>query len=415
MKFTINVVLLFFLSAFTFGQNDFTVALEKANSLYDSKEYEVAKSWYQIAAEKGSADANFYLAYRYKNPIEKTKSYYITAARLGHAEALDKALDLLFFRARGLVSVDAKLALELYKEVKEMYPSINFYAEDDQVETLEIAASIPDLDAKAFIDKYKLSEDENFESIYYIWELAEAASRGERFENSSSELVMQLIIRGGIVPWEIYGAIQDYYSLMNTSDSLVEFRICDYVTSGMGLAYCAQKKEVEEQKIAKSKIEQLKVSLGLKNDLLDSAYIATMRFLDAKVWNEEGHGGSGYRAWGQSSLSDQRDSYFEFLSSARYGLLQDSVKPLSENDKQLNIKYKEIRSELKENPIYSNWFTIDSEGFRKTQRLWLKFRDANTALLIAITDETNKDFWYNYFTIERLEQFESLKERISWE
>lgn len=226
---------------------------------------------------------------------------------------------------------------------------------------------------------------------------------------------MQLIVRGGFVPAEIQGAIQDYYAMTNASDSLVEFRVCDYVTSGMGLTYCAQKWEVEQDISTANEIEELKTSFGLRNSLLDTAYSATMSFLDSKVWNEEGHDGSGYALWAQSSLSEQSIKYIDFMTGITEGVLPSVSKSLQENDRRLNVMYKQIISDLEANPIHSNRFTIDAKGIRKTQRLWLNYRDANTALLVAVSNQKDSDFWSNYFTIERLEQFASLKERISWE
>ena len=183
----------------------------------------------------------------------------------------------------------------------------------------------------------------------------------------------------------------------------------------MGLTYCAQKWEVEEQERLADEIQKLKVFFGLKNSLLDSAYMATMRFLDAKVWNEEGHDGSGYAMWAQSSLSEQREEYLVFLSELRDNHLPSVANSFKVNDKRLNVNYKNIMNELKLNPIYRNMYTIDAEGFRETQRLWISYRDRNTALLIAISNRKYEDFWNNYFTVKRLEEFETLEERISWE
>lgn len=415
MGIRITIAILTLCSTLGVGQSNFSISLEKANTLYDAKQYDEARVWYEKAAEEGSADANFYLAYRYTHPEEVTKNYYVKAAKLGHSEALSHALEYMFFRTSDLVFVDPIEALNLYRQVKALHPTISFFNEVEALKTLEIAASIPKFDGAAFIEKYNLEADDDFNSGYYIWELAAAASRGERFENPSSELVMQLIVRGGFVPGEVEGAIQDYYAAMNASDTLVEFRVCDYVTSGMGLTYCAQKWEVEEQERLADEIQKLKVFFGLKNSLLDSAYMATMRFLDAKVWNEEGHDGSGYAMWAQSSLSEQREEYLVFLSELRDNHLPSVANSFKVNDKRLNVNYKNIMNELKRNPIYRNRYTIDAEGFRETQRLWISYRDRNTALLIAISNRKDEDFWNNYFTVKRLEEFETLEERISRE
>ena len=63
MKITLFILSVFLtLSLFGFGQSEFSYDLEKANDLYDSNKTDEARQWYEIAAEKGSADANFYLA-----------------------------------------------------------------------------------------------------------------------------------------------------------------------------------------------------------------------------------------------------------------------------------------------------------------------------------------------------------------
>ena len=99
MKIALLILSVFLtVSLFGFGQSEFAYDLKKANDLYDSKKREEARQWYEIAAEKGSADANFYLAYRYVNSDEKTKKYFAKAALLGHPKALDYALDYMFFR-----------------------------------------------------------------------------------------------------------------------------------------------------------------------------------------------------------------------------------------------------------------------------------------------------------------------------
>ena len=416
MKISIFILSVFLtVSHLGFSQSEFAYDLNIANDLYDSNKTEEARQWYEMAAEKGSADANFYLAYRYVNSDEKTKNYFAKAAILGHPKALEYALDYMFFRASDLVNVNPIEALGLYRRVKSSHPEITIYNEESTVKTLEIAASIPWFDAEEFIEKYNLKADEGYGSGYYIWELAATASRDERFESPSSELVMQLIIRGGFVPAEVEGAIQDYYSRMIRTEGLVEFNVCDYVTSGIGMGYCARKSEEEEQKRILGKIEELKDSYGLKNSLLDTAYIAAMRFLDSKVWNEEGHDGSGYMAWAQSSLSEQRESYLEFLSDINSVTIPAVSGSLKHNDSLLNIIYNELFRSLEKDPINGFRFTIDAEGFRETQRFWLNYRDTNTELLMLVSIKNDKEFWDNYFTKQRLEQFEQLKERIRLE
>ena len=68
MGIRITIAILTLCSTLGVGQNNFSISLEKANTLYDAKQYDEARVWYEKAAEEGSADANFYLAYRYTHP-----------------------------------------------------------------------------------------------------------------------------------------------------------------------------------------------------------------------------------------------------------------------------------------------------------------------------------------------------------
>ena len=65
---------------------------------------------------------------------------------------------------------------------------------------------------------------------------------------------------------------------------------------------------------------------------------------------------------------------------------------------------------LKSSPIQGMRFTVSDERLRHVQRLWLPYRNLNTELFILLSNQKNKTFWYNFFTVERLKDFKSIKQ-----
>jgi hypothetical protein len=394
---------------------DFKQDLEKANSLFKENKTEEAKVYYEKAAAKGSADAHFALAYSYVVTKDVAIYHYSEAAKKGHQEALQYALESLFYRGNDLLLTNPKAALDLYKQAKIANPNIKVYDEEEVIKTLEMAASVPLLDSKQLIEKYNLRNDKGFgNDEYYIWELAETASRGQRFENPTNLLVLQLIVLGGSVPAELNAAFNVYYQLWRANSPLVEFNLCNFVTSGYGMGYCTSRVEKKENDSFDREIDSLKTVLNLQDiSLLQNGYRDAVLFFDKKVWGEEGHDGSAYAAMGISSLLEHKRKYFETINGIIKGELPQVENTLAENDALLNEQYSKIITQLKQSPVKGMNMSITDASFREVQIQWLKYRDSNTTLFIEISQEKNPDYWNNFFTCERLKDYKNLEEIIS--
>ena len=380
---------------------------EKANALYEAKKYDSAKVFYQKAANKNHAESHFKLAYSYPVTYEENIYHYSQAAILGHEKALENLIDDHFFRTNNLKTSNVQKIYKVYKKAQELNPSIKSF------ELLELAAKIPELDGKKFIEKYNLSNDDNFNHFYYIWELAEAASRGERFENITPLLVLQLIIKGSFVPAEGEYAISEYLKFWE-KDTLVPFDLCEYITSGIGINYCSTKAANKEEKKYEKLISKFKEEVDLSQDqLINNAFKETLTYIDIKAWNEECHDGSGYVAWTNGSIYDQKNNYLKFIKQLFKGQYIDSLKgTIFENDSILNVKYQMISKELKEKPINGMKFYFTFEKFRDVQRKWITYRDVNARFFSELSPRYNKDYWINYLTNQRVNDFNNLIELI---
>ena len=381
---------------------------EKAKSLYEAKKYDSAKVFYQKAANKDHAESHFTLAYNYPVTQEENLYHYSQAAMLGHEKALGNLIDNHFYRTNNLFSSNVKQIHDVYKKAQELNPSI------EDFELLELASKVPELNGKEFMEKYDLSNDDNFNHCYYIWELAEAASRGEKFENPTPLLVLQLIIKGSFVPAEGQYAISDYLNYWQ-QDTLVPFDLCQYITSGIGINYCSTKAANEEEKEYQKLISNFKETVKLSDDqLINNAFKETLTYIDIKAWNEECHDGSGYVAWTNGSIYDQKHQYLEFINQLYEGKYVDSLKgTIAENDSLLNVKYQIISKGLKEKPVTGMRFHFTFENFRDVQRKWIIYRDVNAKFFSELSPNYSNEYWLNYLTAVRVQDFDNLVELVN--
>ena len=226
-------------SAESFGQ-EYEEYLLEANKIYESGDKEAARRLYLKAANKGSAEAHFEIAYKYIVTSEESIYHLSEAAKKGHGRALGYALEKLLFRANSLRQADPQGALSLYYQAKKANPNINIYDEANKLKIMKMCAEPKEFDVEKFMKEYGVEDEDGEYPFYDVWELAEEASRGGRFGEPDPELVFNLVIRGSWVPAEMKYAVEEFYNYWK-SDIVKEFDVCDYITSRGGISYCASK------------------------------------------------------------------------------------------------------------------------------------------------------------------------------
>lgn len=381
-----------------------TELVQKANALYNQNKKQEAKALYEKAALENNADAHFYLAYRYVLPEEPSFSHYEKAAIQGHGEAMKNFLEVIFFRQSDLFKSDPFRALSVYEKGKKANPAMKFYDEAGRFRAIKQAVEAGHFDANAFVKKYQIDTSHMHDS-YSVWEIAENASKRKgRFADVDNKLVLQLISRGGWVPAELIIAIDTAYKAWKGKQDF-EFNICNYVTSGSGMGYCARRGAADNEVQINTRLTQL--TTALKNgsgQYLKPAYKATVEFLEAKVWNEELHGGSGYAAWATESLVKQKKEFVQLIENVNSGKLPEDMTRMKDNDARLNSMYKEVLVELRKKPLTDFNAEVNADGLRKTQRLWIPYRDAIVALLCTMNPDIVKQQWVNWVTEQRIKE-----------
>lgn len=404
----ISLLILVTLCATSFAQG-YGELLIKADKTYESGDKETAKKLYLEAANLGSAEAHFALAYKYNLTDEENLHHYLEAARMGHSEALGYALDLLLFEAGSLKTANPQKALALYYEAKKANPHLKLYDEENKLKIMKMCVEPKGFDVENFMNKYGIEVDED---RYGVWELAEEASRGGRFGKPDPELVFNLVMRGGLVPAEFESAVEETYN--NWKNGVVKpFNFCDYVTSGIGQALCASRENDDDEVKRDSKLKKLKAKLrGDASQLLDKAYSAMAEFIEAKAENEEGHGGTGRAAWVLESTMEQMNEYLELIEKTIGGFKPSPAYSLEIADQKLNNKYRELMEKTKKVAAGQIYWFATADNIRSVQRLWINYRDASAKLLSRIEPSVKENIWRSWFTERRIENLDSINQMI---
>lgn len=389
------------------SSNDADQALQKANILYESGDKEQARKLYIIAANNGSAEAHFLLAFQYRVNIEDAIYHYSEAAKQGHQQALGSALDYLFFQANSLELANPQGALALYEQAKKANPSLELFYEERKIRVLKMSVEAGEFDGKKFIEQYNIKVD-NDNNRYSIWEIAEEASRGGRFGPPDPKLLLQIVARGGAAPAELMLAIKTCYE--NWQNNVVkEFDICDYITSGIGASFCARRGGKFTEGQLSNRLEKLSYKLKKKERLLlNKAYKAACDFFNLKAGNEEGHGGTLIGAFIIGSRVKQKQDYIKLVEKVRGNFKPKLRDTCFKTDQKLNDTYQRIIKTGTENKQISSSDSPTPEEIRQVQRSWLIYRDASARLFSAINPLFTLEEWGCWLTEIRESQLNSI-------
>jgi len=399
------ITFVFFIFILAGCSGDYTQDLKQADQMYEAGNRDAAKSLYLKAAKKGSPEAHFAIAYKYNVTPEESIYHFSEAAKRGHAEALDYALDALLFRANSLERANPKKALEIYKQAKKVNPKIKLYDEEVKLKTIQMSIEPGPFDWKAFCKKYNVAPH-NDEAMYHVWVIAEEASKGGRFGKPDPKLILQLVSRGGWAPAELEYAVEEVYKNWK-SGTVKQFNICDYITSGGGMAFCASRADDKDEQDRKAKLKVIGQKLSERSrKLLNGDYALAVRFIEAKASNEEGHGGSGRGAWVIGSQMEQKNAYLDMVEKVIAGFKPSPKSSFVEADRKLNETYKKVIGALKKR--VNDYDIPRVDDVRAVQRLWIPYRDATVKLFMAIDPVVGEDAWKSWVTEVREAQLRGI-------
>jgi hypothetical protein len=219
------------------------------------------------------------------------------------------------------------------------------------------------------------------------------------------QLTLQLVARGGSVPAETELAVEFAYNCWKSGTNK-DFNIADHVTSGMGMNYVSARNQASFDAAFS---EQYNAILGKipanGRELFANTRKAVEAFLESKVWNEEGHDGSGYYTWAMESFDDQRQEFITEID----GLLQRkiNINSAKDNENELNSTYRRLIDLVKSRTIKTGHFTMSEEGIRATERLWLEYRTRYIAFLKVLRPDISGDnvrIWLNEKRIKNFQE-----------
>lgn len=352
---------------------------------------------------------------------EEENSFMKEAATAGHRHALERVLDNLFFTAgydneisgSPIERASPSLALDIYRQAKKANPSLQI----NGVETMEMCAAAGKLDINALIKKYPL-ENEN---RYGVWELAEEASREGRFGSPNSQLVLQLVCRGGPDPHQKGAMMRAVSSLYNNwkSGVIKEFNICnsldfDAGDFGSAMYYC------EEHKQEKEILEGLKkLSSGLDKNiyaLMVDNYRIYKKYIDAYIGEADvpnGLSASGHQEVVLSVTMDAKDSYLKRIKDVKAGFIPKPKQNFLAAQEKLNqtyLNFLAIRKEC-ERKVFEK--DLMSDEIQNAQVIWDKYRDSSAKLFKHLNPSVDENTWKIWLTEYRVANL--LEAKQDWE
>ncbi len=389
------------------------LSVEQAVEIYNNGDKERAKEIFLELSKKGDYNADFELFYRYINTPEDSYKYLRNAAINGHKEAMDYFLDMTIYRAETFKRSNPKDALIVYKEYMKKAKKEHDEKALKKLDFITKCAEVPTLNAREFCEKYGLLYEDNEiqNECYYIWQLAEEASREDgRFGKPDPTLILQLIICGGFVPAETTSAINEFYEYYKKGE-VHEFKIENYVTSGFGINFCSMRDQEKKDNLFNERINILKKSIKIDNqECFENSITAYFTFIDTKIWKEECHDGSGYITWALESSNKQKNELLEYIEQ----LFANST-PASNNKNISELTFElnqliEKRNALPPSEdgrlIHGPHFSVTLEDMKNVDSLWQTYKDNMNEFIkqqfgSKVSEEMNK--WILQKRIEDLQ------------
>ena len=355
---------------------------------------DAARELYRRAAEMGHAHAHYMLGYAYSRLRPDKLFHFTEAAKQGHPRALGKALEVLLFRAVGRVNnlryADPHQALSLYHEAKRLNPDVSDVVSAAMLRVMEMCVEPPAFDVDGFMTAYEIPETPTNASPYFIWELAEEASRGGRFGEPDPELTLQLVMRGGSVPVELRYAVE--WAYQNWKDDKGEvFKIENFVVSGQGYLHIMREswhRQVVGLYDGITNIDGLSDQEVAPH--ITNAWHAVISYLDAKTRNEESHGGFGqWRTLAEgASLIRQLQEFADLIALVDKGEMPAPKNALDEATRKMTDTLHGLDEAVKPESVFHN---ISYSDIEQVQALWVTHRDTAAKIMTLIDPELSPD------------------------
>ncbi len=251
------------------------------------------------------------------------------------------------------------------------------------------------------------------DSLYQIWEVAEQISRNTRYlQQPKNEQTLQLICQGGFAPAEVKYAVLDAYDHWQHQKPF-QFDLCQYVTSGVGTAFCTNRFAGEQQLARNNRQEGAIRHLSpSQQTAIKNAVQMANDFFEHKARHEELHSGSSHSAFRIESVSVQNDRYLSQIIDTLSGSEPEDIPALEEADLTLEQTFSNLTQRLKAEPIEDINLEVSAEDLESVQRAWRSYRDQTAALLTSLNPNLTQEDWLGILAAERIRQLSELQEYL---
>ncbi|QUJ70091.1 hypothetical protein KDD30_18250 (plasmid) [Photobacterium sp. GJ3] len=248
-------------------------------------------------------------------------------------------------------------------------------------------------------------------SLYQIWEVAEQVSKNTAYpQQKRTQLTLQIACQGGFAPAEVKYAVMDIYDHWQHQLAF-KFDLCQYITSGVGAAFCTNRFAGEQQtaRIQRQTTAIQHLSSEQKAAVKDAVQMAN-DFFEHRATYEELHSGSSHAAFRIESVSIQNDRYLSQIIDTIAGHQPDEIPMFDEADYMLQQTYSNLTQRLKLEPIEDFNLEVTAKDVESVQRAWKKYREQTASLLASLNQGISKEAWMGILTAERSRQLAEMIE-----
>ena len=382
-----------------------------------------AALWIQKAADHGLAEAWYWLGYAGLGK-EQPLVYFEHAAGMGYPPAFQEVFDGLLFRAGESADVDAakryadlarKLKVDLGVFSKEELTTIDRCHEagspnlppGDRPSPARMTAlgkaDCPDYqtDAKSPADWQRYRECLLSQDPVDNNQVAEVYANGWGVKRNPG-LAIALVCHASTVPAELDGMVAALTETRDQSTLKTPFRFCDYASSGMNTGMCSADSERIADKQRKREIARLtRTWTAPQKAAFGVLRAAAEAFYSEHAQSEQDMSGSAHDSFITDEESSLRAEFLKDIKQFESGKLPPHA-DFARADQRLNAIYRKIM----QRKDWSDEGTITSDGIRKTEKLWITYRDAWVGFAASRYSDSSASDWKAWLTEQRIKQLQ---------
>jgi uncharacterized protein YecT (DUF1311 family) len=220
------------------------------------------------------------------------------------------------------------------------------------------------------------------------------------------DLAIKFACDGNGAPAEITGRVQHLIKLKNAGWQGNDFDICDDITSGYMMGYCASIDAIFSNEKREKQIDDMIASWSDSDkEKFKQLRDAKNKFVNDRIDNEQDLSGTARTAMQIAEEKKLNDDFLASLKQFQQGLYPKfSSQQFATTDAKLNTLYSKIQSN-----INFSYGTVTKAGIKKTQKTWLSYRDAWVKFAKSKYPDMPTDglkTWLTQKRIEMLQEFE---------